>query len=333
MGSVLDLLPVQRWVQRDVPPPAFLRDDFDVALTHAVNHPATLGLICRPRVCAGFTVRTVFAQPGHEAGRRLADLATGRPVNCSTCNAQAVLARDASQRVLVLAGNDRRASTLARFGIHLHELPRVFGKAVLVAALDRTLPGVRAWPQLFTHGHLQRLPQSRLRAMVRTPMADLRRGKSRWLFASWGALYPQLDRSPSCPDRAAARAWLRGVGSAAWVHASEVAPDSYLDVLAAHRFMLSPSGLGVQSPKTYEALLTGTIPICHASNVAYRRLRDDGWPFVVVSNWSDVNSSSMRAWWRYHSRKLDSVRKCMLRPGFAHWAVDRARPVRSCAAP
>jgi hypothetical protein len=289
--------------------------------------------MCRARVCAGAPVRTVFAQPGHEAGRRLADLATGRPVNCSTCNGQAVLFRDASQRVLVLAGNDRRASTMGRFGIHLHKLSRVFGKAVLVAALDRPLAHVRAWPHLFTHGHLQRLPQGRLRAMVHTPMADLLGGKSRWLFASWGSMYPQLDKSPSCPDRAAARAWLRGVGSTAWVHTSEVAPDSYLDVLAAHRFMLSPSGLGVQSPKTYEGLLVGTIPICHAANLAYRRLREDGWPFVVVSNWSDVNSSSMRAWWRHHSGQLDSVRKCLLRPGFAHWAVDQARPVRFCGAP
>jgi len=262
----------------------------------------------------------------------LAALATGRPVNCSQCEGQAVLLKDASTRVLVLAGNDRRASTLKRFGIQLHELSRVFGKAVLVAALDCELPLVRAWPHLFTHGHLERLPESRLRAMLLTPTVDLLRGKSHWLFAAWGSMYPQLDRSRSCPDRGAARVWLRGLGSTAWVHTAKVAPDAYLDVLSAHRFMLSPSGLGVQSPKTYEALLAGTIPICHASNVAYRKLREDGWPLVVVSNWSDVNMSSMRDWWQHTSGQLDLARRCLLRPGFAHWAVDRARVMRLCGA-
>jgi len=65
------------------------------------------------------------------------------------------------------------------------------------------------------------------------------------------------------------------------VHSSVLSASDYWSVLKRHRFILSPSGLGVQSPKTYESILAGAFPICHADNVAYRRLRNEGWPIVI----------------------------------------------------
>ena len=46
-----------------------------------------------------------------------------------------------------------------------------------------------------------------------------------------------------------------------WIQKKKMNGPQYIATLAKHRFALSPTGNGVQSPKQMEALLVQTIPI------------------------------------------------------------------------
>jgi hypothetical protein len=118
--------------------------------------------------------------------------------------------------------------------------------------------------------------------------------------------------------------------SVSWLNHTKVPADRYLSELCKYRFILSPGRLGVQSPKTFEALLVGAVPVCHAMYLAYRKLRGDGWPLVVVDRWEDVNKSVMERWWEELSPQLDRVRGCLLRPTIGRWALTGGGSMRDC---
>ena len=205
-----------------------------------------------------------------------------------------------------------------------------FRKGVLVAALDRRpLHGVRPWPQLFTQEYLARTAGGIVR-LASTPTSLLIASKDKWLFAAWETVYPHFDRSASCRDRTSARVWVTQHANDSWVSASVVSATEYWRVLKRHRFIISPSGLGVQSPKTYEAILAGALPICHHDNVAYRTLRDEGWPIVIVKDWTEINEAALSAWWEVMSPRLGAARRCLLRPTFSQWAIRRGQRIADC---
>lgn len=331
-----DMLPVQRWLGPKEPVPAFLVNDFDLALSHATLGPARAAniVLCGRRVCeAGQPAARLFAQVGHTTGQLLRHLCAGEKLQCSTCpNSTVLLAPDPADRRIVFSGTDRRVSTFRRYKVDLTELSTHFSAGVYTSAYDKVVPGVRVWPVLFSSQHVRRLSARELYNTVRTPMRELLNGKDRWLFAAWGAIYPQLNQSPSCPDRRAAVKWVLSQNRSAdeWLNHTKIPGARYLSELRRYRFMLSPGGLGIQSPKTYEALLVGAVPVCHASNLAYRALRDEGWPLVLVERWEDVNKSAMERWWEELSPQLGRVRACMLRPRFREWALRGRGMMRDC---
>ena len=150
--------------------------------------------------------------------------------------------------------------------------------------------------------------------------------KPDWLLAAWGAWNANLESSPHTRDRASARDWADAQVGQPWLHRRRLAPAEWWTELPRHRFLLNPSGLGMQSAKApfaaqepaatpapplpssepsepsrpvqaFEALLVGTIPICHASNAAYRKLKSEGWPLVVVHDWANVTRDALAIWW------------------------------------
>lgn len=125
------------------------------------------------------------------------------------------------------------------------------------------------------------------------------------------------------------------MGYAAWkrivVNSSKVSPYEYWRMLPSYKFVLSPSGLGAQSPKTFEALSTLTIPIVHSSNIAYKRLRDEGWPLAVVDDWNEVTPRRMNEWWKSMSPKLEATRRCMHAPTFMYY-IRRDMTMNNCTA-
>ena len=70
--------------------------------------------------------------------------------------------------------------------------------------------------------------------------------------------------------------------------------------------------LRAESPKAYEAILVGALPIFHRSNVAYSILAAEGWPLIGVSTWEEVTPAAMHRWW--HStvaNNLPCAKSCM----------------------
>lgn len=103
-------------------------------------------------------------------------------------------------------------------------------------------------------------------AKIATP--ELTASTDKWVFVA-------------CRDRTSAREWMTRHAHGSWVHSVVLSASEYWGILKRHRFFVSPSGLGVQSPKTYASILAGAVPICNAQNEAYRRLRNEGWPIVI----------------------------------------------------
>lgn len=81
--------------------------------------------------------------------------------------------------------------------------------------------------------------------------------------------------------------------------------DWYLE-LAKYRFYVVPDGNGVASPKWAESLLLQTIPIVPPLEY-YKKLRDRGYPFVVVDSWDEITHSNMEKWWSELSSKLEKA--------------------------
>lgn len=78
---------------------------------------------------------------------------------------------------------------------------------------------------------------------------------------------------------------------------------SYLKEMATCKFALSPKGLGCDCYRTWEALLTGTIPIVRSSqlNPLYEDL-----PILVIDRWEDVDEAYLnKAYDEITSRKYD----------------------------
>ena len=81
---------------------------------------------------------------------------------------------------------------------------------------------------------------------------------------------------------------------------SRMRMDTYLHVLGRHRFIVSPRGNGLDTHRTWEALLVGTIPIVQSSalDVLYDKL-----PVLVVEEWSDVTPKRLRQFYREYMAK------------------------------
>ena len=239
--------------------------------------------------------------------------------------------KNGSQRfnhtIVAVGGSDRRLSQAAHFGLHVDVLLRTF-RIVYWETIDHVVPGLRPLPTLFTDRYLRDAGPSVAEAMRGASLDDT--SKPLWLFASWGRYQPQLDRSPNCRDRQAAVRWLQGMANASWISKGKRSPKEYWPILARHRFALSPSGLGIQSPKTYEALAVLTIPICHRTNLAYAQLAAEGWPIVLVDSWEHVTIANMRRWWAFLAHKLRGARSCFADKGRMYRMLVSGETMGSC---
>jgi hypothetical protein len=97
-----------------------------------------------------------------------------------------------------------------------------------------------------------------------------------------------------------------------WIRSGSMKPDEYWANLANSRFFLSPEGDGVQTPKIIEALLVLTIPIVSTKAVAWRQLKEAGFPLVLVNEWIDVTPENLERWYQELSPKLLAFRGRLL---------------------
>ena len=64
-------------------------------------------------------------------------------------------------------------------------------------------------------------------------------------------------------------------------------PRDYYETISNYKFMVCPTGNGIQAPKIFEAILVRTIPIVE-DELCFRQLKDLGIPLLIVQNWYDL---------------------------------------------
>lgn len=135
--------------------------------------------------------------------------------------------------------------------------------------------------------------------------------KTEWLYCG----FSDTTTAPFWQANTGLRARLRREleGRFSWAQ-SEALPQ-YLATLARHRFALSPAGRGIDTHRTWEALLVGTIPIVQSSPLdpLFRDL-----PVLIVEAWDHLTPEFLRAQYaRIRSRAYD------FSPCFAPYWRDR----------
>jgi hypothetical protein len=211
-----------------------------------------------------------------------------------------------SETVLWVGGSDRRLTAARHYGMNLKSVVSAF-KTVYWEAMNKPYSRIRPAPTLFTDRYMKDAGYAATKAVESANVYT----KTKWLFSAWGHYQPQLDRSPNCKDRGEAVRWVNTHANESWLDHNRTHPTTYWATLAEHRFSLSPSGLGLQSSKTFEAIATLTVPICHRSNLAYVRLAQEGWPLVIVDTWDWVTLDNMTIWWHTYAPNMVHARRCM----------------------
>lgn len=131
------------------------------------------------------------------------------------------------------------------------------------------------------------------------------KSKPNLLLAAWGKVWPHLDEIPS---RREADEFLDSV---TWTARSDVEIEQWWSTLKLHKFMLCPTGNGIQSPKFVEAFLTLTIPIVQNES-AYFDLYQQGFPLLIVKSWDELSPSMLEGHWERLSPRLAWARSQFL---------------------
>lgn len=176
--------------------------------------------------------------------------------------------------VLVLGGSDRWLRSMAPETMSRSK--QLFSK-IYIQANDGSDPDIRTFPIAVSQQYLNGREET-LTHLLQDPPT-----KTNLLFASWGKAWPHLNEG--IPDRSAAMDF---VSSSPWLNLDYLPTDEYLQKLSISKYMLYPQGNGIQSPKGYEALLLGTIPIV-TEHPAFRELSDRGMPLFIVNSWDEVS--------------------------------------------
>uniref|UniRef100_A0A7S1S065 Exostosin GT47 domain-containing protein n=1 Tax=Alexandrium catenella TaxID=2925 RepID=A0A7S1S065_ALECA len=174
------------------------------------------------------------------------------------------------------------------------------------------------------------------------------RGKEFNVLASWGEIVSWLDEAKNSVHaipflepsgqyfeisntslraveiahkaRSQLRSWINTPAArAAGAVYRRFGPAEWWNQLARYRFLLSPTGSGIQTAKNIEALLVLTIPIVTRPDefTTYDELVEMGFPIVLVRRWSDVTLNRTAAWWAELSPRLHSFRRnCLTAEGF-----------------
>ena len=217
------------------------------------------------------------------------------------------LPRD-SGRLLYVGGSDARLSGRTKLSGNAVtrkalEAAMPWFERVFFEALDVPMAGVNVAPIGLNELYLQELDLNPLLAAADDPNPT----KTRDVLATWGAIWDGAPRE-KIASRAAARRFCERRGHEDWLNCDAVKRSRWWKELPKYRFMLNPTGHGIQSPKWYEALLAGTIPIC-PKEPAFEALRSLGWPMVLVRDWDEVTSAEARqAWWDRLSPRLAALR-------------------------
>jgi hypothetical protein len=64
--------------------------------------------------------------------------------------------------------------------------------------------------------------------------------------------------------------------------------EKYIETLKTYKFSVSPPGNGIDSHRTWESLMVGTIPICISTTIDSLY---DGLPILIIKDYSEINDN------------------------------------------
>lgn len=175
---------------------------------------------------------------------------------------------------------------------------RLFSK-ILYEAKDIEMEGIGTFPIGLNDAYITMNGPSLVMQAIRE--ADLQK-KDKVVFAAWGKIWGTLDHK--LKSRIAAEKF---TNSSCFINRSSVEMKDYWRTLARHRFLLAPSGKGVQSPKVVEALLVLTIPIVDRKP-AWEDMKNAGWPIAMVDRWDEITPQKLVEWHKELSPRLEAFR-------------------------
>lgn len=174
-------------------------------------------------------------------------------------------------------------------------------------AMDVPMEGVRPSPIPLTETYSLAEDGRVAASLLKVASEATLKGKS-GVLAAWGAAWPKLDNMVQ--SRIAASKW---IDSTSLVNRTLIPRQDYHRVLGQHKFAMSPTGGGIQSPKVWEAILVLTIPIVQRPQAAaYAALREAGYPLAVVDEWSEITEERLKQWWEELSPHLARARYMFL---------------------
>ena len=238
-------------------------------------------------------------------------------------------------RFLVLSNDDERYSHVASLVASL----KPWFHSIYFEGLDiRPAEGVRVFPIGLMLKYIVRQNISALLGNVMATRGSARAGD---VLAAWGK-QTKLPANLVNSSNAQRPEWVRSRVEAGrfcerhhasdWLNCSDVSMQAWWEVLPRHRFMLSPTGNGIQSPKLLEAWLAGVVPVCLRSAHAYAftELAAAGWPVAVVDEWEEVASEARRdAWWAELQPRLERLRASAALTVEGYWSYLNTGTLRS----
>lgn len=138
--------------------------------------------------------------------------------------------------------------------------------------------------------------------------------KPNLLLAAWGKVWPHLDAMKS---RKEANDFINSV---AWVERQSIDLDMWWSSLKLYKFMLCPTGNGIQSPKFVEAFLTLTVPVVQNES-AYFDLKRQGFPILIVDSWNKITPDFLERQWKVLSPKLEWAQSMFITKNWYHYVT------------
>eukprot|EP00415_Alexandrium_ostenfeldii_P000503 UN0503 len=214
-------------------------------------------------------------------------------------------------------------------------------RAVFFEGKDLEMEGLFAYPggltEMYFRGGVMEFAVAAI-AAASTSAAS----KPRSVLAAWGSVWSYVEhieegklllystrfrawdvmKLEAGKNRRSARAWSStSVAHQAGVEVRSIPAQSWWGELAQYRFLLSPLGTSIYSPKTVEALMVLTIPIVtrgpfmvHDDMVKY------GFPIIVLDEWDEITDTKLNQWWNELSTRLVSFRRNCL-TAEAYWQL------------
>jgi hypothetical protein len=183
---------------------------------------------------------------------------------------------------VIIAGEDTNLS---------HVLPTVeallpYSRKIYYEAKDVMHTEIKSFCMGFISFYLKRVDAKIISHFV--TLVSNPEWKKEGVLASWGGVWKHLDNT--LQDRYAAGQFIKECD---WIEREKLGPVDYWNRLAESKFLLAPSGQGVQAPKLAEAWLMRTIPIVTV-NPCFSDLQQIGFPMLILEKWEDLTLELLR---------------------------------------